>query len=1016
MAKIRVYELARELKIESKALLTKMQDLGITVPSHQSTLAVAQIEKIRASLDVANKATVVVRRRKKAEDEQPGEAVVSENLREEPSSAPPPVSLAPPVVSSYSAEVIRRRPQEAAVVAVAVASQEAQPQKIREEQGNPALQQTSKASFEHGPRMVIETEATAVESSKLGTSSIATKVVAEAEAKARKHEAAQKMADLAAQPASPPVEAVTIVAAESTPADGEDHGNRTLKSIRSPSTSKAAEVQAATPDEQASGSDMKEAPLHHEAKKAFSGATIVRRATVEERNALRAKEEVRQRTSRREDSRGVRVTGIGVKTRMEDSEPGFNKFAPPGGGTESEESRKNSSRTAKKFTTPPPKVREEEEPRPAVRGAVPQNKWRLSTRDILSVVDTDSDFDSEGFAAKKRVVYTPNQQQKRRDLKKRKDLNQTHVTTPRAAYRVVKFESPTIVVGEFARQLSVKSSEIIKKLMDLNVMATLNQSIDFDTATLLATEYGYECKLVGKTVATILQDDEQSQFGQRSRPPIVTVMGHVDHGKTSILDVIRQSQVTASEAGGITQHIGAYTVDHLGTAITFLDTPGHEAFSAMRARGSQVTDIVVLVVAADDGVMPQTKEAIAHAKNAGVPLIVAINKIDKPGSNLDRVYTELSELGVQAEEWGGDTQFVQVSALKKIGIEKLLEAIKLQAEVLELRARYEGRAEGVVLEAHLDKGVGPVATLMATHGTIVIGDYLVAGEVFGKVRMMTDFRGGKLDSASPAIPVLVIGLQAVPMAGDAINVVASEKAAKDIVKIRREKSLSSAKASVATSLEELFNTVANAEVPQVPLIVKGDTQGSVEAIVSSLEKLSTSKVKTRIVHSAVGGINESDINLAATSGALLIGFNVRTSASLATQAENKGALIKYFSIIYDVVDAVKAIMAGKLPPICTEVVQGHAEVRNAINVPKIGLIAGSAVTDGRIIRGAQLRLIRDKIVIYKGKIGSLRRFKDDVKEVQHGFECGISIEGYTDVRVGDVIEAFVIEETAAKLE
>jgi translation initiation factor IF-2 len=454
----------------------------------------------------------------------------------------------------------------------------------------------------------------------------------------------------------------------------------------------------------------------------------------------------------------------------------------------------------------------------------------------------------------------------------------------------------------------------------------------------------------------------------------------------------------------------------MGTAITFLDTPGHEAFSAMRARGSQVTDIVVLVVAADDGVMPQTKEAISHAKNAGVPIIVAINKIDKPGINLDRVYTELSELGVQAEEWGGENQFVQVSALKKIGIEKLLEAIKLQAEVLELKTRYEGRAEGVVLEAHLDKGVGPVATLMATRGTIAIGDYLVAGEVFGKVRMMTDFRGERLDFAHPAIPVQIIGLQAVPMAGDAVNVVPNEKAAKDIVKIRREKMLNAAKSSVATSLEELFNTVANAEVPQVPIIVKGDTQGSVEAIVSSLEKLSTSKVKNRIVHSAVGGINESDINLAATSGALLIGFNVRTSGALATLAENKGVMINYFSIIYDVVDAIKAIMAGKLPPICTEVVLGHAEVRNAISVPKIGLVAGSAVTDGKITRAAQMRLIRDKIVIYKGKIGSLRRFKDYVKEVQHGYECGICIDGYSDVRVGDIIEAYMIEETAAKLE
>jgi translation initiation factor IF-2 len=1017
MAKIRVYELARELKIESKALLAKMQEIGITLPSHQSTLTVAQIDKIKASLDAAAKSTVVVRRRKKApgEEEHTGEATAhAAEARSNEASAPVAAASSPTPASTASSQSLagsaarvvrvgesatvvtrRREASPASSIPTPVLSADIEPSSG---EATSEKNLTSKVSGIRHP--------TAQESS--DSASIRSKVEAEAEAKSRKHVAAQKMADLAAQPADEEEAPSSSISSRSS--QEEQSKETAAQPLRQGQKSGKQEHH----DDSVGGADMREIPLQREIKKAYSGATIVRRATVEERNALREKEEARQRTSRREDSRGVRVTGIGVKTRMEAPAPEVAKFQDG-----DEESGKKGLRGGKKFAAAVPsfgKSREEEE-RAIPRSQPQQNKWRLSTRDILNVVESEPDIESSALSSRKRVIYTPNQQQRRRDLKKRKDLNQTSVTMPRAAYRVVKLESPTIVVGELAKQLSIKSGEIIKKLMDLNVMVTINQSVDFDTATLVAAEFGYECKLVGKTVATILHDEDFSRYEDKPRPPIVTVMGHVDHGKTSILDVIRKSSVTSTESGGITQHIGAYTVEHLGAITTFLDTPGHEAFSAMRARGSKVTDIVVLVVAADDGVMPQTKEAIAHAKNAGVPIIVAVNKIDKPNINLERVFTALSELGVQAEEWGGDTQFVQVSALKNIGIDKLLDAIKLQAEILELKARVEGRAEGVVLEAHLDKGVGPVATLISLNGVISVGDYIVAGEVFGKVRMMSDHLGIKLDQAMPAIPVQVVGLAAVPMAGDDVHVVASEKVAKDVVKLRREQNLNAAKApSVATSLEELFSNVASAEVPQVPIIVKADTQGSVEAIVSSLEKLSTSKVKNRIVHSAAGGINESDINLAATSGAIIIGFNVRTSGNLATLAENKGVLISYFSIIYDVVDAVKSIMAGKLPPICTEVIQGHAEVRNAINVPRIGLIAGSAVTDGKITRSSLVRLVRDKIVIYKGKIGSLRRFKDDVKEVQHGFECGISIDGYNDVRVGDVIEAFIIEETAAKLE
>jgi translation initiation factor IF-2 len=493
-------------------------------------------------------------------------------------------------------------------------------------------------------------------------------------------------------------------------------------------------------------------------------------------------------------------------------------------------------------------------------------------------------------------------------------------------------------------------------------------------------------------------------------------MGHVDHGKTSILDAIRKAKVADAEAGGITQHIGAYTVDKDGKSVAFLDTPGHEAFSSMRARGAQVTDIVVLVVAADDGVMPQTKEAISHAKAADVPLIVAINKMDKPNINLDRVYTELMEQGVQSEEWGGEVQFVKVSAIKGSGLDDLLEAILLQSEILELKAAVDVPATGVVVEAHLDIGRGPVATIMVQQGTLKVGDQLVAGTSIGRVRAMNNHLAKRVETAGPSTPVEVIGLSGVPMAGDSIDVVEDEKTARDVADWRREQESQGADGkSSAASLDQLLSKVKEADTPEVPVIIKGDTQGSVEAVAESIEKLNTERVRNRIVHKGVGGVNESDVSLAETSNAVIIAFNVRTARGLDDMAEKKGIPIRYFSVIYDIVDALKAIMAGRLPPIQKEVILGHAEVRQTIKVPKIGLVAGTAVIDGKVTRNCQVRLIRDDVVIFSGKVGSLRRFKDDVKEVMQGYECGIGIEGYNDIREGDVIETFIIEEEAPAL-
>ena len=664
----------------------------------------------------------------------------------------------------------------------------------------------------------------------------------------------------------------------------------------------------------------------------------------------------------------------------------------------------------------------EEEEKKAQASAKKERRSHLSMRDLLAQVVGDDDEDglsdapvAEAESAQRRT-FTPAPAMRRREVRRRKDLKNTQITMPRAAYRVVKMASSTITVGDLAHQLSIKAADIIKKLMGQGVMATINQPLDADTATLIASEYGFEVKNVAVSADDILGRKASDPSELETRPPIVTIMGHVDHGKTSILDALRSANVAAGEAGGITQHIGAYTVDYQGKRIAFLDTPGHEAFSAMRSRGAKVTDIIVLVVAADDGVMPQTIEAISHAKAANVPVVVAVNKIDKHGINFDRIFNELAEYGIQSEEWGGENQFVKVSALKRLGLEELMDAILLQAEVLDLKSSVKVAARGVVVEAHLDKGRGPVATVMVTEGVLKKGDQMIAGTAFGRIRAMIDWHGKQLDSAGPSTPVEIIGLESVPMAGDQVDFVDDEKSGRDVISHRLDVLRNEAQAkSNGATLEDLLAKVANQEAPEVPFIIKADTQGSAEAIAESMTKIKSDKIKAKIVHRAVGGINASDVSLAETSGAVIFGFNARAPRDLQDAAEKRGVIIKYFSIIYELLDATKSIMAGQLPPVRKEVVTGHAEVRNPISVPKIGMIAGSFVTSGKIVRSANLRIIRDNVVIHAGRIGSLRRFKDDVKEVATGYECGIGVESFNDLRIGDVIEAFQIEETAAEL-
>jgi translation initiation factor IF-2 len=576
----------------------------------------------------------------------------------------------------------------------------------------------------------------------------------------------------------------------------------------------------------------------------------------------------------------------------------------------------------------------------------------------------------------------------------------------------------TITVAELAHKMSVKASEVIKQLMKLGQMCTINQVLDQETAMILVEEMGHKAFAaeLDDPEALLADQGEHAHFEAVPRAPVVTVMGHVDHGKTSLLDYIRRAKVASGEAGGITQHIGAYHVETPRGIITFLDTPGHEAFTAMRARGAKATDIVILVVAADDGVMPQTKEAIAHAKAAGVPLVVAINKIDKPGGNVDRVTQELVAEQVVPEEYGGESPFVPVSAKTGAGIDALLEQVLLQAEVLELKAPVDAPARGLVVEGRLDKGRGPVATILVQSGTLKRGDVILAGSSYGRVRAMLDENGKPINEAGPSIPVEIQGLTEVPVAGEEVMVMADERKAREIGLFRQGKfrDVKLAKQQAA-KLENMFDQMAEGEVKNLPMIIKTDVQGSQEALVSSLQKLSTSEVRVQVVHAAVGGITESDVNLAVASKAVIIGFNARADAQARKLAESNGVDIRYYNIIYDAIDEVKAAMSGMLSPEKREHVTGQVEIRQVILVSKVGAIAGCLVTDGVVKRTSSVRLLRNNIVVWTGEIDSLKRFKDDAKEVRAGLECGLSLKNYNDIQVGDTLEVFEVQEIARTL-
>ncbi len=1020
MSKIRVYELARELKIESKLLVNKLKDLGIEVASHQSTLSADQIVKIKRELSGetttrAPKASPsVIRRRKGPGDEKEAAGTNSPEVEEEYSASQAPVVEAAPVESQRREEVFEEESEPAPVeVAPAVPPQTHTPvagsglgesgedldddQELRRASATVADPRQERTSSEAPSVPVLPPQHREVPSQ-------------EVEANARP--VARSEAKPTSQSPAPESRAM------SRPQDGYETAKIVRRDPPPPvlaarpnfAAGGAAIIRRNGPSEEG-GEIRRPSPI-----KIGGGATPTPRAPGAPGGFP---------SSRGPDSGPPRRTGEMIRSgglskptldvQPDDLLGGKAAWREDGSKTKGLDKEKDKKRTfmnteaeeaaAKRL----PKTRRDQVNLRSLLDQVESLDEELTEPDVpVEVVEVEE---------KKKSVYMPQAPHRRKDIKRRKDLKKTQLTTPRASYRVVKMGSE-ITVGELARQLAVKATDLIKKLMSQGIMATINQPVDFDTATLLSTEYGFEVQSNVVSLEDILTEKKKAHENAEmvERPPIVTIMGHVDHGKTSILDAIRKAKVAAGEAGGITQHIGAYTVEKDGRSVAFLDTPGHEAFSSMRSRGAKVTDIVVLVVAADDGVMPQTVEAISHARAAGVPIIVAINKIDKPNKNLDRINSELAEHGIQSEEWGGENIFVKVSALQGIGIDDLLEAILLQSEVLELKAPVGVPASGVVVEAHLDKGRGPVATIMVQQGILRIGDHVVAGTKLGRVRAMNDHTGKRLKEAGPSTPVEVVGLSEVPMAGDHVDAVDDEKTSKEVSDWRKdiEARTASTRSSAAT-LDQLLAKVKAADTPEVPVIIKADTQGSVEAIAEAIMKLNSDRVRNRIVHKAVGGINESDISLGTTSGAVIFGFNVRAARGLDDMADKQGTLIKYFSVIYEIVDVLKSIMAGKLPPIQKEVIQGHAEVRQTIKVPKIGVVAGTSVLDGKITRNSQIRLIRNDVVIYSGKIGSLRRFKDDVREVVQGYECGIGIEGFSDIREGDVIETYIIEEHAPTL-
>ncbi|MBP9207591.1 MAG: translation initiation factor IF-2 [Kofleriaceae bacterium] len=1017
-AKMRVYEIAREVGIPNKDLLAKIRSLGLEVNNHMSSLDADDVVRIKRSLEkeksggdkpaeaarAPSSATVLRRRTAKADDGDDGK------------TAAPPVASSTPAAAPTT--VVRRRSADAAEApAAATPTVEARPPAV---EARPSVAEPSPRTPE--PRAPEPLVAASPEPAPARPV-----VPAPAPAPAPADEAPAPQVAAPVAPAEPPVRPVR------PPAPIEPAAPAATPSVVEPTPSPVA----VTP------------PVRPRSSVIVAGPQMVTRtgagATTGTRVAATLPDAEPPPSSQLPPRASADTRPREVEKLVTQSETAYTETARSRFEAELERAR---ARTQTRDDLPPsapapaPAPSEVEAAAAAAAAAAPARDGRPAVGTIISLPPRIKITERgpmgrpiappPGPAGQIRGRFADQQRRPSggkggppgRDLFGKKKLplgkkgKQTQLTTPAEHKRVIRIED-TIIVADLARSMGVKAPEVLKKLWGMGMAGVnINASIDFETAQILASEFGYEVQNVAFKEEDIFTEAPDDPSAMTPRAPVVTVMGHVDHGKTSLLDQIRKARVAAGEAGGITQHVAAYKVKVPGHGeVVFLDTPGHEAFTEMRARGAQATDIVILVVAANDGVMPQTLEALAHAKDAKVAIIVAVNKCDMVEAQPERIRQQLADHGLIPEEWGGETMYVNVSALKGENIDKLLEAIALTAEMLELKANADKLGGGVVIEARLDRARGPMATVLVQEGIIRVGDTVVAGRHLGKVRAMLDDRGNSLKEAGPSTPVEVLGLDGVPEAGDAVNVAEDEKAAKTVVEHRRQQWRKRELASTAkVSLENLMERInESGDTKELKIVLKADVQGSAEALKAALIKQATEKVKVTVIGAAVGGITESDVNLAKAGGAIIVGFHVRPAGKATKHAEQEGVQIRLYDIIYDCLDEVKSAMAGLLAPIKREVAMGKVEVRETFSIPKIGTIAGCMVLDGKITRKAHLRVFRNNVQVYEGKVGSLRRFKDDASEVQSGYECGMQVAGWNEITKGDVIECFEVVEEAAKL-
>ncbi len=961
MGRMRVHELAKELNMNNKELLDRIMKLGIQAKNHMSTLTESAVLKIRQQFSENRTETVeqtrvtrgIIRRRKKVSDELEGAEALAPS--EQPLPAEP---------SEVSLEAAVEPPIDLHQEVVPEAEPPVLPEAV------PVHEAAPFAPSAPVPEAETVTEAIPVS----------------LPPEAAREEMPEQAPELKApQPPIEPVPVVEETAAEETLPPGLSVEVQAAPEVSPdlaeavPPTPPSALPAVAEPAAEAEEGEAEEEEEDDKGKK-------------------KTKKRRRKKARKEEPARIIKLPEIIPEEPEPEEEIEIAQLASRlNVKTEDTEVR---DVARKKRVRPDEAEREAERKRRGGAAAVPPPRKEVVER--------------EDLYSKKELAAQADRERYRRGAPL-KEAAKAEPAAQKVTKRPIRIDE-AITVANLAKQMGVKAGEVIKKLLLLGLAANINQALDVDTATLLASDFGFEVESVGFEEEEILQVQEDRPEELMHRPPVVTVMGHVDHGKTSLLDAIRDTNVIGGEAGGITQHIGAYYVHLEKGDVVFLDTPGHEAFTSMRARGAKVTDLVILVVAADDGVMQQTIEAINHAKAAGVPVVVAINKIDKANANPDRVKRELAEQGVLAEDWGGDITMVEISAKQRVGIDELLEMVLLQAEILELKANPNKTARGRVIEAKLDKGRGPVATILIQEGTLRTGDSYVCGGQSGRVRNMFNDRGQRLEEAGPSMPVEVLGLSGVPNAGDDFVALTDEKQAKLVAEHRlmklREKELTK---TTKVTLESLFEQIQDGEIKELNLVLKADVHGSLEAISDSLRKLSTSEVKVNLIHTATGAISESDVLLASASNAIVIGFNLRADQKVQELAEQEKVDMRYYDVIYQLLSDVRDAMEGLLEPVYQENVLGRAEVRQTFHVPKFGTIAGCYVNDGRIERNARIRVLREQVVVYDGKLGSLRRFKDDVKEVKGGFECGIGVENFNDIKVGDILEAYELKAVKATL-